>query len=53
MSNFIYDLNGDILVFGANFDGQLGLGHNNNINIPILLMKDKISKISFAIVDIR
>ena len=37
----IYKNNGDVLVFGYNDDGQLGLGHNNNINIPTLLMNDK------------
>ena len=33
--------NGDVLVFGSNYYGQLGLGHNNNnINVPTLLMND-------------
>ena len=32
--------NSDVLVFGRNDDGQLGLGHNNNVNIPTLLMND-------------
>ena len=41
MSNFIYNLNGDLLVFSHNGYGQLGLGHYNNINIPTLLMNDK------------
>ena len=36
----IYKNNGDVLVFGDNDYGQLGLGHNNNINIPTLLMND-------------
>ena len=40
MSNFIYNLNGDVLVFGDNRYGQLGLCHNKNINIPTLLMND-------------
>ena len=41
MNNFIYELNGNILVFGYNGGGELGLGHNNNINIPTLLITDK------------
>ena len=32
----------------VNEDGQLGLGHNNHINIPTLLMNDKIIKILFS-----
>ena len=40
MNNFIYNLNGDVLVFGNNSYGQLGLGHNNNMNTPTLLMND-------------
>ena len=32
MNNFIYNLNGDVLVFGNNDDGRLGLGHNNHVN---------------------
>ena len=36
--------NGDVLVFGCNEYGQLGLGHNNNINIPTLLMNDTTIK---------
>ena len=40
----IYENNGDILVFGHNYYGQLGLGHNNNINVPTLLMNDKSIK---------
>ena len=36
----IYRDNGDVLVFGSNNFGQLGLGHNKNINIPTLLMND-------------
>ena len=31
MSNFIYSLNGDLLVFGSNRYGQLGLCHDNHI----------------------
>ena len=42
MSNLIYKDNGDLLVFGYNDDGQLGLGYNNSVNIPILLITDKI-----------
>ena len=41
MSNFIYNLNGDVLVFGVNEYGQLGLGHDDNIYIPVLLTTDK------------
>ena len=41
MSNFIYDLNGDPLVFGNNTYGQLGLAHNNHVNVPTLLMNNK------------
>ena len=41
MSNFIYNLNGNLLVFGNNSYRQLGLDHNNNINVPTLLMNDK------------
>ena len=52
MNNFIYDLNGDVLVFGYNSSGQLGLGHNKNINIPTLLMNDKILIIKILFVDI-
>ena len=40
--NLIYNLNGDILVFGRN--GQLGLGHNNHVNVPTLLMNNKTIK---------
>ena len=40
--NLIYTLNGDVLVFGCNDDGQLGLGlgHTKSIEIPTLLMND-------------
>ena len=37
----IYRNNGDILVFGCNDHGQLGLGHNNHVNVPTLLINDK------------
>ena len=40
----IYKNNGDVLVFGSNVCGQLGLGHNDNINVPTLLMNDKTIK---------
>ena len=33
--------NNDVLVFGNNDYGQLGLGHNDNQNKPVLLMNDK------------
>jgi len=39
--NIIYNKDNNLFVFGSNFYGQLGLGHNNNINIPILLMQDQ------------
>ena len=32
--------NSKVFVFGWNHDGQLGLGHNNDINKPTLLMGD-------------
>ena len=42
MNNFIYNLNGDLLVFGYNRGGQLGLGHNDDIIVvPTLLMNDE------------
>ena len=37
----IYRDNGDILVFGDNKWGQLGLGHDEDINTPTLLINDK------------
>ena len=37
--NFIYNGN-ELLGFGDNEYGQLGLGDNNNRNLPTLLMKD-------------
>ena len=30
--------NDDVVVFGRNYCGQLGLGHNIDQNIPILMM---------------
>ena len=49
MSNFIYTLNGDILVFGKNESGQLGLCHRKIIDIPTLLINDNaISNIIFG-----
>ena len=39
MSSFIYNLNGDLLSFGYNYCGQLGLGHNEDNNVPTLLIK--------------
>ena len=36
--------NGDVLVFGYNRYGQLGLSHDKNINVPTLLMNDKSIK---------
>ena len=37
----LYKNNGDILGFGCNYYGELGLGHNKNIYKPTLLMNDK------------
>ena len=31
--------NNDVLVFGRNYEGQLGLGHNDDQNKPITLMQ--------------
>ena len=36
----IYDGN-ELFGFGNNFYGQLGLGDNNDRNVPILIMTDK------------
>ena len=36
----IYSKNNEIWVLGSSYHGQLGLGNNENQNIPILLMKD-------------
>ena len=44
MNNFIYNLNGDILVFGHNGYDQLGLGHTKHVNTPTLLMNNKAIK---------
>jgi alpha-tubulin suppressor-like RCC1 family protein len=33
--------NEEVYVFGRNYNGQLGLGHNNDQNVPQLLMKDE------------
>ena len=41
MSNFIYNLNGDLLVFESNKRGQLGSMHTKNINISTILTNDK------------
>jgi alpha-tubulin suppressor-like RCC1 family protein len=38
--SIIYKSNGELYVFGRNDLGQLGLGHNRNVNIPTLLMTD-------------
>ena len=32
--------NGNVLIFGANNHGQLGLGHDNDINTPTLVMSN-------------
>ena len=44
-SHYIYRKNWDLLVFGNNKYGQLGLGDNKYINIPTLLMNDRDIKI--------
>ena len=44
-SHYIYRKNWDLLVFGNNKYGQLGLGNNKYINIPTLLMNDRDIKI--------
>ena len=36
----IYRNNGDVLVFGYNSSGQLGLGDNQNRNKPVFLMNN-------------
>jgi alpha-tubulin suppressor-like RCC1 family protein len=43
----ILGVNNDVLVFGKNYDGQLGLGHNERQNKPQLLMHgEKIHQIA-------
>jgi alpha-tubulin suppressor-like RCC1 family protein len=45
--SIILKINGEVYVFGCNNDGQLGLGHNKNQNVPQLLMSDEgISQIA-------
>ena len=39
MHTVIIKENNDVLVFGCNDYGQLGLGHNDNQNKPITLMQ--------------
>ena len=39
MHTVIVKENNDVIVFGANNEGQLGLGHNNNQNKPQTLMQ--------------
>ena len=36
----IYKDNGDVLIFGDNEYGQLGLGHYHDINTPTLLINN-------------
>ena len=36
----IWRNNGDVLVFGSNASGQLGLGDNQNRNKPVFLMNN-------------
>jgi len=40
MHTVIVKDNNDVLVFGANDYGQLGLGHNDDQNKPITLMQE-------------
>ena len=40
----IFSFDNSVYVFGHNSYGQLGLGHNNNINKPTLLMQDPTIK---------
>jgi len=42
--SMIYCNNGDLFVFGYNYNGQLGLGDNINRNKPTLLMQAKQSE---------
>ena len=42
--SIIYKNNGDVLVFGYNCYGQLGLTHNKDVSKPTLLMNDKYIK---------
>ena len=45
MANYnIFSFNNSVYVFGHNDYGQLGLGHNNHINKPTLLMQDPTIK---------
>ena len=39
MHTVIVKENDDVLVFGCNDNGQLGLGHNDDQNKPITLMR--------------
>ena len=43
--SMIYKDNGNLLIFGNNYNGQLRLNNCRNITIPILLMKDMDIKI--------
>lgn len=42
--NIMYEYNGDILVYGYNSCGQLGLGHCNYVTKPTFLMNGKTIK---------
>ena len=46
--SIIYKNSGELLVFGKNNNGQLGLGDHNNRNKPTLLMNDKTIKIIYC-----
>jgi alpha-tubulin suppressor-like RCC1 family protein len=52
MSIHIYRRNGDLIVHGENKSGQLGIGHFNNINYPIICLNDtnirNIRKLSYG-----
>ena len=40
MHTVIVKENDDVLIFGRNYDGQLGLGHNHDQNKSVTLMKN-------------
>ena len=39
--SFILKESGELFAFGSNYSGQLGLGDNENRNVPTLIMQDK------------
>ena len=52
MHTVIVKENNDVLVFGHNCDGQLGLGHNDRKNKPVTLMQN-VKQIEGYNVDIK